>query len=194
MITQEQNRRWEVLFRTAAWGGGALLFLLPVAGEQLSEEMAWTAFDFVTWAVLLLAALGGFELAMRARSWAYRFGAFIAMGAAFLLVLVNLAVGVVGSEDNAANLMYGGVLAVGVLGAALARFKAGGMARTMTAMALATVLAGVAALVGRWGAGTEANWLRAIVGSTLFWGTAWLVSAILFRTAARERMPDAATP
>ena len=186
-MTESQNRRWETLLRAAAWGGAAVLFLIPAAAQLLWDEMAWGAEDFITWAVMLLVACGGFELVMRgSRNWAYRFAAAIAIGAAFLLVWVNLAVGVIGSEDEAANLMYGGVLAVGVLGAAVARFKAEGMARALAAMALATVLAGAIALAAKWGAGTEPYWSRAIIGSTVFWGAVWLVSAILFRTAARQ--------
>ena len=54
-----------------------------------------------------------------------------------MLVWINLAVGIIGSEDNPANLMYGGVLAVGVAGAVAARFRPGGMARALAATALA---------------------------------------------------------
>ena len=187
MMTEAQNRRWEILLRSAAWGGGAVLYAIPVVAELVWTEMAWSRGDFVAWAIMLLVALGGFELSMRAsRDWAYRFGGFIALGAAFLLVWVNLAVGVIGSEGNAANLMYGGVLAIGLLGAAVARGRARGLAVTLVVMALATVVAGVSALVAGWGAGTEPNWSKAVIGSTLFWGTAWLVSAALFRHAARR--------
>ncbi len=51
---------------------------------------------------------------------AYRFAVGVALAAAFLLVWMNLAVGLIGSEDNPANLMYFGVLAVGFIGAIIA--------------------------------------------------------------------------
>ena len=35
--------------------------------------------------------------------------------AAFLLIWINLAVGIIGSEDNPANLMYGAVLLLGLV-------------------------------------------------------------------------------
>jgi hypothetical protein len=43
--------------------------------------------------------------------------------AAFILIWMNLAVGIIGSEDNPANLMYGGVLAVAIVGAFMVRFR-----------------------------------------------------------------------
>lgn len=179
--------RLDTGLRIAAWAGAAMLFLLPVIAQQTWNEMDWGAEDFITWGMMLLVALGLFELTMRSsHNWSYRFGAAIAIGAAFLLVWVNLAVGIIGGEDNAANLMYGGVLAVGAVGAVLARFKPRGMVRAMTAMAVVTVLAGAVGLLTGSGEGTEPYWFRAIVGSTLFWGTAWLVSAALFQNAARQ--------
>lgn len=53
---------------------------------------------------------------------------------------MNLAVGLIGNEENLANLMYIGVLAVGLIGAAIARLEPGGMARVLFAMALAQTL------------------------------------------------------
>ena len=63
------------------------------------------------------------------RDLAYRFAVGMALAAAFLLVWMNLAVGVIGSEDNPANLMYFGVLAIGFLGAIIAELRPQGMAR-----------------------------------------------------------------
>jgi hypothetical protein len=65
-----------------------------------------------------------YELAVRMSSdTAYRAAAGIALAAAFILIWVNLAVGIIGSEDELANLMYFGVLAVGIIGALIARFQ-----------------------------------------------------------------------
>ena len=60
---------------------------------------------------------------------------------------MNLAVGIIGTEDNPANLMYGGVLAVGIVGAIIARFQPHGMARALVATALAQALVAVIALI-----------------------------------------------
>ena len=79
---------------------------------------------------LLAAACGTYELGARmSRNTAYRAAVGLATVAGFLLVWINLAVGIIGDEGNPANLMFGGVLVVGVIGALVARFRAPGMAR-----------------------------------------------------------------
>lgn len=71
---------------------------------------------------------------------AYRGAVGLALLAAFLIVWMNLAVGIIGEPDDLANLMYVGVLAIGAVGALAGRFQPGAMARTMFAMAGAQVL------------------------------------------------------
>jgi hypothetical protein len=78
---------------------------------------------------------------------AYRVAVGIALAAAFLLVWMNLAVGIIGSEDNPVNLMYFGVLAIFILGATMARLRPQGMARALFATALAQALVPVLALM-----------------------------------------------
>ena len=67
----------------------------------------------------------------------YKLAVGVALLAAFLLVWLSLGVGIIGSDGDPANLMYFGVLAVGIIGAFLARFRAAGMARSLFAMAIA---------------------------------------------------------
>ena len=50
---------------------------------------------------------------------------------------VNLSLGIIGETGDPADLMYGGVLAVGIIGAVIARFRPEGMARALLATALA---------------------------------------------------------
>lgn len=171
-------------WRIAGWGLLAGLLALPAVAMRFTGEVNWTASDFV-FAAIMLGALGlGFELVARASSsWWYRAGMAAAMLGAFLLVWINLAVGIIGSEHNDANLMFAGVLAVGVGGACLARFAAAGMARAMGAAAIAhTLIAGIA-LVGRLGAG-DPGWPWDVVGTTVIFVGGWLVAALLFRRAA----------
>ncbi|MCH2279677.1 MAG: hypothetical protein MK358_12525, partial [Vicinamibacterales bacterium] len=100
---------------------------------------------------------------------------------------VNGAVGIIGSEDNDANLMYGGVLVVGAIGAIIARFKPEGMARVLFAMALAQTLVAVIALVGR--LGSPYSGPLEIVSVNGFFVALFAGSAVLFWKAAHGR-PD----
>ena len=77
---------------------------------------------------------------------AYRFAAGLALMAAFFLIWMNLGVGIIGEADNPANLMYVGVLTVGLIGAVVVRFLPHGMARASFATAFAQALVPVIAL------------------------------------------------
>jgi hypothetical protein len=98
---------------------------------------------------------------MRTYNTAYRFAVGVALAAALLLAWMNLAVGVIGTEDDLGNLMYVGVLAVGIVGALIARFRPHGMARALFATALAQALVAVIALILGWaphGARRQRSW------------------------------------
>jgi hypothetical protein len=169
------------------WGAAACLLLLPLLAMQFTEEVNWTLSDFVVFGGMLLAACGAYELATRvARNNAYLAAAGVAIGTGFLLIWINLAVGIIGSENNPANLMFGGVLAVAILGAVIARLQPDGMARALNVTALAQALVAVVVLIAGWGH-------DAAILAGLF-AVPWLVSAALFRKAAREQSPGLAAP
>jgi hypothetical protein len=65
----------------------------------------------------------------------------------FTLFWINGAVGIIGSEDNPANVLYGGVLAALLIGTIVARLEPQGMTRALFATALAQALVPVIALV-----------------------------------------------
>lgn len=172
--------RW----RLAAWGAAAALLLLPLVAMQFTDEVDWDLADFAFAGVLVAGVGATYELAVRRTpSRTYRAAAAVALAAAFLLMWANAAVGVIGSEDNPANRMFPGVVAVGIVGALLARFRPHGMAYALLATAFAQVLAvGVALGTGLGSAG----WV------TVFFTTLWLLSAALFRKAASEQADRAA--
>lgn len=181
----QRPRRW----RIAVWGFAVLMLLLPLAAMQFNDEMVWDGFDFAVFGAMLLAACGAYELAARmTSSFAYRTAAGIAIAAAFLLVWINLAVGIIGSEDNPANLMYGALLAIGIGGAVVARGKPNGMARALVAMAITQALIGVIAYIARWGSEGE-NWPQPVFVLNGFFAALWVLSAWLFWKAAREQTP-----
>jgi hypothetical protein len=178
----------------AVWGAATLMLLLPLFAMQITDEVKWDAADFAIFGATLAAACGTFELAARMTGdTLYRAAVAVAVVAGFILVWINLAVGLIGSEGDPANLMYGGVLAVAIIGAFIARFRPHGMARALAATALAQALVGVIALAAGFGS-TVPSFPEAIVFLTGFFAGLWLTSAWLFRKAARERTPAGAAP
>jgi hypothetical protein len=167
------------VLHVALWTGLAALLALPaVAMAFRAEGVIWTASDFVVMGVMLGLVGLGVEFVVRASSsLAWRAGAVVGVLTAFLTVWVNLAVGMVGSEHNPYNLVFAGVLVVALLAAFLARFRAAGMAKAMAAVAAAQAAAGAVGL---------SSDPRGAILSTLFAGP-WLLAAILFALAARER-------
>ena len=145
--------------------------------------MDWDALDFVVFGALIAAVAVTYRLALRwTGNTAYRIAVGVALAGAFLLVWVNGAVGIIGAAGNDANMMFLGVLGIGVIGAFTGRFQAHGMARALYATALAQVVVGVIALAG--GLGAEgAAWPRDILFATGFFVALWLLSGWLFRKA-----------
>jgi len=116
---------------------------------------------------------------------AYRAAAGVALAGAFVLVWSSLGLGIIGADGDPANLMYFGVLAVGLVGALIARFRPHGMARALFATALAQALVAAIALV----LGLGLPWSPPVELLTLngFFVALFVGSALLFRHAARER-------
>ena len=163
--------RW----RMAMWGVAAFLLLLPLVAMRFTREVNWEAGDFLVMGIMLTVACGTCEMAARiSGNGAYRAAVGIAVVISFLLVWINLAVGIIGTEDNVLNLMYGGVIAVAVVGSLVAGFRAKGMGHAMIAAAVAQALVAVVAQVEG-----HFTW-----GLTLFFVLLWLVSAGLFHKAS----------
>lgn len=175
-----RGNRWSL----ATWSAAACLLLLPAVAMQFTSGVDWNAADFIVMGVMLAVACGSYELATRLSGrTSYRAACAAAIAGGFLLVWVNLAVGMIGSEDNPANLLYLGVLVVGLVGALLVRFRARGMARVMVAMAAAQMLVAATAMVAGWGRPHSPP--LEVLGVSAFFAMPWLVSAVLFRMAGR---------
>lgn len=145
----------------------------------------WTASDFIVAGAMFAIVGGSFELAVRASgSLSYRLGAAVALATAFLLVWINLAVGIIGSEDNPLNLLFFGVIALGLAGSLAARFRAAGMALAMTIAAAMQALIGLAVFVLGLAA-TEPPGPVGLLALIEVFALPWLVSAWFFRSAAR---------
>jgi hypothetical protein len=121
-----------------------------VAMLRHADGWNWTTIDFVVAWLALAAAVAAYKyVASKAPNVAYRVATGIAVVTGLVLLWINGAVGLIGSENNPANLMYGGVLAIGLLGAGIARLRPLGMARVLFVTAGAQFLVPVLALVLR---------------------------------------------
>jgi hypothetical protein len=182
------GRRWNP-WRIAGWSLAGFVLVLPlVAGAP------WTWSDYVFAAVLILSVGLPIELVVRKTSDpAYRAGVGAALAAAFLIVWLTGAVGIIGSEAHPANLLYLGVLALGVIGALAARFRPRGLARVMEGVALSVVGIAVAALVAGWGSDGPV-WPWEVVVLNGFFAALFAGSAMLFRQAASAWPPAEAGP
>ena len=159
----------------------AFILLLPLLAAP-----AWTLADFVFAGALIFGTgLTYVLVARKAGNIAYRAAVGVALAAAFILVWLTGAVGIIGSEDNNANSMYIGVLAVGIIGAIVARFRPHGMARALFATALAQALVAVIALIITLGSPwSPPGVLGTLILNGFFVGL-FVGSAWLFREAAR---------
>jgi hypothetical protein len=164
----------------------ALILLIPLLGNYLVDGWNWDLRGFVVVAALLFGTGLAFQLVTRdVDTVAYRAAVGIALVAAFLLVWMNF---VQAADDvNPAAVWYFVVPIVGIIGAAMARFQPGGMARALFATALAQALVLSIALTLRNPEVT--SWSAAVLrgfGLNAVFGMLFVGSALLFRTAARE--------
>jgi len=176
--TLHQSPIWRRM-RWVVWGGAAALLLLPLVAMQFTSEVNWTGSDFAVMGVMLGTVCVAFEVAVRvARTHAYVVGAGVAVVAGFLLTWINLAVGIIGNENNPANQIFFGVLLVAMFGAVLSRLQPLRLARAMEATAVAQLAAAVVTFFLE-----HAHvWVLTAVFAAM-----WLLSAQLFHKAAREQ-------
>ena len=175
-----------VPWRLIGWGGAVALLLLPLVAMQFTHEVNWTLSDFIVAGVIFAIVGGTFELAVRASgNWAYRAGVALALAGGFFTVWINLAVGIVGNEDNPINLVFFVVILVAVAGAISARFTADGMKRAMTVTGLFQAMVGAFIFAADIGSGDPPGAVRLLILILVLAGF-WLASALLFRTAERR--------
>jgi hypothetical protein len=181
ILESDQLRRAPV--RWGVWGGAVALLLLPLVAMQFTAEVNWDGFDFLVMGGMLLTVCVLYEIAAHiARSNAYMVAAGIAVGGAFLTVWANLAVGIIGSENNPANEIFFWVIAVEFAGAVLVLFRA----RPMVWVMVGTAVVQLGVCLYAWMAGLGHVWVFTGVMCAL-----WLASARLFREAARLQVKRA---
>jgi hypothetical protein len=182
--------------RRSLWKGPALItaliLLIPLLGNHFVEGWNWPPRAFVLVGALIFGLGLTYSLVTRnVDTIAYRAAFGVALAAAFVLVWGNF---IQAADDvNPAAMMYLWVPLVGIIGAAIARFRPGGMARALFATALAQALVLAYALIVRNPQVT--SWTPAVLrgfGSNAFFVMLFVGSALLFRRAGRgESSPGA---
>ncbi|MBA3973607.1 MAG: hypothetical protein C0504_05220 [Candidatus Solibacter sp.] len=182
-IVKENGASMTEMRKTVARAAVVALVLLmaPIVGSRVVEGWNWGVGAFVfTYVMFFGTALAYGLIAGRMGAWAYKAAVGLALVSGFVMgwaTMVHMS-----ETENPVNLVYFGVLAVGAVGAWLARLKARGMARAMFAMAGALAVAFVITQVVMvdtpagpvWDAG-----MRHGGGMALF-----AVSGLLFRRAS----------
>lgn len=181
-MASEGVRTWS-RWRLLPWGIAAFLLLLPAVAMRYTDEVKWDAADFIIIGTVLAMVCGAIELAARATAnLFYRAGVCVAAVAAFLLLWINGAVGIIGDENNPANLMYLGVLLIAFAGALIGRFRPAGMARAFLATAAAHALVALIALVAGLGASEPPGPVGILILNGFFVAL-WALTASLFGQA-----------
>ncbi len=169
--------------------GTGLILLIPLLGNLFIDGWNWSLFDFIVGGTLVFAAGLTYELvAKRMSNKGYRFAVGLAVGTAFILTWVNLAVEIIG-DNNPANLMYFAVPIVGFIGAVTAKFRPQGMARALFGTALAQAAVPVIALI-IWSpqATSWAPGVLRVFGLNAVFVMLFVASAFLFRRAGAQRL------
>ncbi|HWG58523.1 MAG TPA: hypothetical protein VN661_05705 [Candidatus Acidoferrales bacterium] len=161
---------------------GALgMLMVPIAASRVVDGWNWPAWAFVRVYVLFFGTGMVYALiARRMRAWAYKAGVGVAMVTGFALGWSNMVQ--VADSGHPENLVYYGVLVVGIVGAYVAQLEAGGLARTLFAMA--AVLALIAVILP---SGAPPEFARRIAIGHGVDAALFIAAGLLFRHASLQR-------
>jgi hypothetical protein len=170
----------------AAWVTVGVL-LIPLWGIFYVDGWNWDWHGFVVAGAFVFSAALTYELVVKGMSnKAYRFAMGLAVATAFVLTWVNFVLAV---DVSLANFMYFGVVVVGLVGAAIARLRARGMALALVGTAIAQMLVPFIALVF-WKTSVAPGAAVPVIGLNGGFIVLFAISALLFRRAARtHEMP-----
>lgn len=179
IASEEPHRRRLNPWRVIGWGGAIALVLTPLVAMQFTNEVDWDETDFI-FAAIIFGIVGGLiELAVRlSSSWYFRIGAMFAVLAGFMVVWANLAVGMIGNEDNPINLWFGAVLFIAITGCIISRFRSSILPGAMFLAGTLQIAIGTFAGI----LGTDIRGGR----FTIVLSVAWFIASVLFWYARRN--------
>lgn len=165
------------------------LLMIPFVAMQFSTEVDWSIGDFIIAGFLLFGT--GFTyvlLTTKVNNGRYKAGIAVGLFAGLFLIWANLAVGIIGSEDNPVNTIYFGVIGIGIVGAVISRFKSRGLSLTMFVISLVLFL--IAIIVLLYASTQNADFtIRKIMtysGAHGLFIMLFFISGVLFRQAAQD--------
>ena len=174
----------QILIKSVATALG--LLLIPIVASFFVKGFLWTTSDYVFAFILFLVPTLVYRIITRtATNFKYRLAIAFALLTGFATVWINLAVGIIGSEDELINLVYFGVLALGLIGANIVRFKPEGMVKVMAVMTAALIPITFAALVLGYQNLPHSSVMQ-IIGVNAFFGVLYAQSAFLFKYASEK--------
>ena len=166
-----------------------LILSVPLVAMQFTDEVNWSVSDFVIMGLLIFSTGLSYVLLTRSSpNILYRAAFATAVGSTFLLIWVNLAVGLIGSGPNAANLMYAAIVAIVIIGTFVSNFTARGMERVMFTVAIALVLFAAIQLIAKMHEYPGSSAIE-ILSVNAFFATLFAVSGLLFRYITLNQSP-----
>lgn len=139
--------------------------------------------------LLLASILIGIVIAVIS-TWKNRTGIRPALGlslfTSFLIVWMNAAVGIIGSEDNRINIIYYGLVSFSIIWVMIENYTLLGFARSMFASMIVTVLLGVSVMIAAGMNGVSLIGLIQIAVLNGIFAVLYGISALLFRKSAQN--------
>ncbi len=164
--------------------------LIPFIAMRFTDEINWDLTDFLIMGIVLSGIGIAYEFfAKKSKKTTYRIAFIIGLLGAFLLFWVNGAVGIIGSENQDANLLYGAVFLVGLIGALISRFKAKGMSTTLLVASVVQMMVPITAII-IWPP-SEISWSPSVPGVFLlsgFFAFLFYLSSMLFKRSANNHL------
>ena len=186
-MTDLAHRPWNA-WRIARWTVAGTLLAIPALAMQVTDEVNWSVGDFAFAGVMIIGTGLLYEgVTKLSDNLFYRTGAVVALAAAFLLIWVNLAVGIIGDEDNPHNAAYFCEVLLAAATVFAAALRPAGMSRAMLATGGFQLLITAFAAYDGWGAG-EPPGATGVLILNLGFAAMWLFSAGLFWRAARRAL------
>lgn len=167
-------------WRIARWTAALALLLTPLMMMQISDGWHWTFGSFVFAGVVIGGTLLLYEFATRASgSRAYNLGVGVALVTSFLTVWTTIV------RDDGQGMLFFLIVMAAAVGGFATRFQAAGMARTMLGVAAMQALLGTAIATAPITARIPDGPSNALLFNGFF-AALWLISAVCFRTAAKD--------